>query len=101
MVVGALALVVIGVGVVTLTRIAQQNQHNGDLIINCTTPPQAHPTAKELKAKECYTRGQTAQADAIRQLNCVTLLAHGQVLPMCEDVRKQLAAAGVKFPGPG
>lgn len=101
MIIGALATVVIAAGTIALVRISRQNGKNGELIINCTTPPSAHPSPQELKEKACYVRGQTGQADAIRRLNCVTLLVHAVPAPPCEDVRKQFADAGVKLPPPG
>lgn len=100
MLVGALAIVVMAAGTIALVRIARQNSHNGELIINCTQPPGAHPSAAELREKACYVRGQSGQADAIRRLNCVTLLVHAIPAPPCEDVRKQLVDGGVKLPPP-
>lgn len=100
MIIGALAVVVIAAGTIALLHISGQNGKNGELIINCTTPPSAHPSPQELKEKACYVRGQSGQADAIRQLNCVTLLVHAIPAPPCEDVRKQYVDAGVKLPPP-
>lgn len=61
-----LALVVI-VGGILLTGIARDNQHNGRLLVECTTPDPLPGTAVDAadRVHECYDRAQENQARAV------------------------------------
>jgi hypothetical protein len=94
----AVSMVVVGIALVALLIVAQGNRKNGNLIINCTTAPPPHATAKQIRDRACYERGVQSTAEAIRHLECTNLLLHGQAPAVCEDVRRQLEAQGVHIP---
>lgn len=56
-----------------LARLAAENQRNGDILIDCTTPtPTPTPENPAPKPHECYERSQRGQSGAIVELDCRT-----------------------------
>lgn len=98
LIVGAAALVVITLGVGSLYRLARGNHDNGALIIGCTTPAPPGASPKVVNGHACYARSTANTGEAIRQLDCVELLANGLYAKTCEDVRTKLADQGVVWP---
>lgn len=74
-----------------LTGIANTNKANGQLVVDCTTPP-PHPETDPDPL--CYEDGYA------RSLNCVGWLVYAVRPPACEDVRKRIAALnpGIEYP---
>lgn len=94
LIIGLVALLIIGAGVVALLRFGAQNKRNGELVINCTQAPK-NTSAKEIKAKDCFIKSQANTAESIRHLECTNMLLVGVIIPPCEDVKKDLEKQGV------
>jgi hypothetical protein len=94
LIIGAVALFIMALGVVSLVRIGAANRRNGQLIINCTQAPKSTDPA-EIKAKQCYIDATKNTAESIRHLECTNMLLVGVIIAPCEDVKKDLEKQGV------
>lgn len=54
-----------------LAQLAKDNQRNGDILVDCTTPtPPPTPEDPTPRPHECFERGQRGQSGAISEIDC-------------------------------